>query len=201
MKIKQLIAAGFSVAVFAQALAAPRLYQESEIPEPRDVASFFCQCEAESGAAGVRAIRMVKPGQAPAPAVQLTKVAPARPATLLVNGEMPDSLALPIQFQFDSARILPLSFAQLDAMAEGIKLAGADAKVAIEGHTDAAGNSDYNLSLSLRRARAVKEYLVKVHGITAENLSVVGMGSSQPLNKSNPYARENRRVEFRIERA
>ena len=86
-------------------------------------------------------------------------------------------------------------------MAEGIKLAGPHARIVIEGHTDAAGHPEYNLNLSRKRAMAVKTYFVLRHGIAAENLRPVGLGKEAPLNESNPFAPENRRVQFRADRS
>lgn len=109
----------------------------------------------------------------------------------------PSSLALPVQFSFDSSEILPRARAQLDALAEGIKLLDPGRRVVIEGHTDAAGADDYNLALSQRRAQAVKRYLVWGHGIDASRLEAVGLGEQEPLPGRDPHAIENRRVQLR----
>jgi OmpA-OmpF porin, OOP family len=69
--------------------------------------------------------------------------------------------------------------------------------VVIEGHTDAVGSPQYNKRLSMRRAAAVKKYLVASHGVNATLLKAVGKGQSEPLNAENPRADENRRVQFR----
>jgi outer membrane protein OmpA-like peptidoglycan-associated protein len=68
--------------------------------------------------------------------------------------------------------------------------------VVIEGHTDATGSDDYNLSLSQRRAASVKQYLISVHGIDAARLEAVGLGKTRPLYAADPFAPENRRVQF-----
>ena len=70
------------------------------------------------------------------------------------------ALSLPVRFEFDSAEILPAARAQLDALAEGIKLLAPNRVVTIEGHTDAVGTEAYNLELSQARACAVRDYLV-----------------------------------------
>ncbi len=109
------------------------------------------------------------------------------------------AFALPIQFFSDSASLTREAYAQLDAIAAGIKLAGADLKLVIEGHTDAVGSALHNLLLSQQRAQAVKAYLVERHGLPAERLRVSGMGKNAPLNRVEPFAPENRRVEFRVD--
>jgi len=112
------------------------------------------------------------------------------------EGDEPAALALGVQFGFDSAEILPSARAQLDALAEGIKLLAPDQRVLIEGHTDAVGADDYNLSLSQRRAESVRQYLVKVHGFDQGRLDAVGLGKARPLDPADPFAAENRRVQF-----
>lgn len=109
----------------------------------------------------------------------------------------PGGLSLPVQFEFDSATILPAAQEQLDALAEGIKRLPASRTVTIEGHTDASGSDEYNQQLSRRRAAAVKRYLVETHGIESRRLHDVGRGERQPIEGSHPNAAENRRVEFR----
>ena len=111
--------------------------------------------------------------------------------------KVPSALSLPVQFEFDSATILPAARGQLDALAEGIKRLPASRRVIIEGHTDATGTEAYNQQLSQRRAAAVKSYLVQTHGIAAQRLREIGAGKRKPIAGSDPSAGENRRVEFR----
>jgi outer membrane protein OmpA-like peptidoglycan-associated protein len=108
----------------------------------------------------------------------------------------PASIALPVQFGFDSAEILPAARAQLDAVAQGIKLLPPTHGVVIEGHTDSLGAPEYNLQLSRRRAEAVKHYLVAAHGLAAQRLKTVGYGEGRPID-GDAARPENRRVQFR----
>ena len=68
-------------------------------------------------------------------------------------------------------------------------------KFAIEGHTDAKGNPEYNRKLSDQRALAVKELLVS-KGVDPARLFSVGKGSSELANAGAPMAPENRRVKI-----
>jgi outer membrane protein OmpA-like peptidoglycan-associated protein len=109
----------------------------------------------------------------------------------------PESIALPVQFAFDSADILPRARTQLDAVAQGIKLLPPSHSVLIEGHTDALGTHQYNLQLSRKRAEAVKRYLVSEHGLDAQRLKTIGFGEDRPLDGEDASKPENRRVQFR----
>lgn len=133
-------------------------------------------------------------GAAAGNAVQTAAVTPV--ATAAPVEAEPSSVALQVQFGYNSAEILPEMIAPLDAVAEGIKMTGGVQRIVIEGHTDAYGAADYNIQLSRRRAAAVKQFLVARHGIPADSLVVLGRGKSAPLIPANPFAPENRRVEF-----
>ncbi|MBI3897403.1 MAG: OmpA family protein [Gammaproteobacteria bacterium] len=53
------------------------------------------------------------------------------------------------------------------------------------------------LKLSQRRADTVKSYLMQAHRVPAQTLITVGFGAEALLNGRDPYAPENRRVQFR----
>ena len=69
--------------------------------------------------------------------------------------------------------------------------------VTIEGHTDSVGSEALNLELSLRRAEAVKAYLVR-QGVDANRVLAAGKGESLPVasNDSAAERQQNRRVEI-----
>jgi len=56
--------------------------------------------------------------------------------------------------------------------------------ITVEGHTDRLGSQAYNQKLSMRRAEAVKSYLVSAGGVDAGRVSAVGKGESQPVTKA-----------------
>ena len=70
-------------------------------------------------------------------------------------------------------------------------------KVRIEGFTDIIGSKEYNEKLALKRAEAVKKYLVE-HGIPEEKIEIVGFGKERFIaTNEDPIGRlTNRRVEF-----
>jgi outer membrane protein OmpA-like peptidoglycan-associated protein len=99
-----------------------------------------------------------------------------------------------INFALDSA-VLPLSaYPYIDRIGELMK-EQPQVKLQIEGHTDALGSADYNLSLSKRRALAVAEYLVHRQGVDPDRLALVGKGMTEPMT-DNPFDPRNRRVQF-----
>jgi outer membrane protein OmpA-like peptidoglycan-associated protein len=69
--------------------------------------------------------------------------------------------------------------------------------IAVTGHTDRPGPESYNMALSLRRANAVKEALVR-DGVPESAITIVGKGETQPLIPTADNVREpqNRRVEI-----
>jgi OOP family OmpA-OmpF porin len=106
-----------------------------------------------------------------------------------------------IGFELDSARIDISSYDLLD---KAYQLLGdfPDVSVEISGHTSSEGNADRNLELSLRRAEAVKAYLVK-RGIDASRILTVGHGAENPVadNKTEEGRVLNRRIEFKVLKA
>ena len=107
------------------------------------------------------------------------------------------AFAMPIQFEFDSFRLTEAAMLTLDKVGTVLNDELMQGKaIQIEGHADATGAADYNLSLSQLRARAVRAYLIQQHGIAPERLSFVGKGEAEPYNASNPTDGINRRVEF-----
>ena len=106
------------------------------------------------------------------------------------------SVMLRIGFGFDSTALTAASRRDLDRVAEALADRGmAGVPVTLEGHTDAAGDADYNLRLSQRRADAVVAYLVG-RGIAEERLRAVGYGEERPLPAHAPGDDRQRRVEI-----
>ena len=105
-----------------------------------------------------------------------------------------------ITFDLGSWEIAPDQYNRLAPIAEGIRRAIAqnpDEVFLIEGHTDATGNDDDNLSLSDRRAEAASIVLTDEFQIPPENLTTQGYGSQQMKIPSQGAERANRRVTVR----
>ena len=102
-----------------------------------------------------------------------------------------------ILFDVNSDKIKPESAGALKDIANVLK-ENADVKVKIVGHTDSDGDDKANLTLSEKRAAAVKASLVKDFGVSGDNLTTEGKGESQPVDKNTTAEGKanNRRVEF-----
>ncbi len=106
----------------------------------------------------------------------------------------------PIYFEQSKATILPTSFSALNELAQFLKK-NKNMYITIEGHTDNNGKEDELLSLSEKRAEAIKEYLVYKKRIKPVRLSTAGYGSAKPVNdnSSDEMRAVNRRVEVYID--
>jgi OmpA-OmpF porin, OOP family len=99
-------------------------------------------------------------------------------------------------FKLGSAELPDTLKKQLEVFAEVLKTKKGSGKVVkIEGHADASGAAAANLTLSQKRAEAVKDYLVEL-GADPAMLTPVGQGANVPKNSKDPFAAENRRVEI-----
>lgn len=102
-----------------------------------------------------------------------------------------------ILFDTDAATIRPESAEVLAEIATMLQQ-HPELSLMVEGHTDSTGDFDHNMELSKRRADSVKHWLVENHGIAAERLRTMGLGSTQPkdTNDTDAGRQQNRRVEL-----
>jgi OmpA-OmpF porin, OOP family len=103
-----------------------------------------------------------------------------------------------ITFEYSRARIKKPSKKVLNKAAAVLR-EYPDLRIRIEGHTDPKGKYEKNVSLSLRRAEAVKWYLVD-QGIAADRIETIGHGPDKPIanNKTAKGRAKNRRIEFSL---
>lgn len=78
-----------------------------------------------------------------------------------------------------------------------------DATFTIEGHTDSFGGDDFNRDLSLKRAEAVRRWLIERLRLDTANIKVIGIGKARPIVSTDGTAEEqslNRRVEIVVKK-
>jgi len=105
-----------------------------------------------------------------------------------------------IYFNVNSATIKPESWPALKQAASAIK--SVQGTIKIIGHTDSDGNDTDNLTLSKKRAEAVKLFLTKNFEIEGSRLITDGEGEAKPLDNNNTAEGKanNRRVEFVLQK-
>jgi OOP family OmpA-OmpF porin len=142
--------------------------------------------------------------QAPAPAAapSAAPAAPARPPAPAAAPQPPAATkvtyAADAFFDFDKAVLKPEGKAKLDDLVDKVKGINLEVIIAV-GHTDSVGSDAYNQNLSVRRADAVKSYLVS-KGIEKNRVYTEGKGEKQPVadNKTAEGRAKNRRVEIEV---
>jgi outer membrane protein OmpA-like peptidoglycan-associated protein len=105
-----------------------------------------------------------------------------------------------INFEFGSWEVTPDQVPRLDKIAYAIGEVirhNPDEVILIEGHTDAVGSDDDNLSLSDRRAESVANILTEQYQIPPENLTTQGYGEQFLKVDTQAPERQNRRVTVR----
>jgi peptidoglycan-associated lipoprotein len=103
-----------------------------------------------------------------------------------------------IGFGFDDARLSAAAKTMLSVKATVLQ-ASPRIRLRVEGHADEQGSEEYNKALGMRRAMAVKRYLVQ-QGIDPQRLYVISHGEKRTLERGHSEAAWsiNRRVEFGV---
>jgi OmpA-OmpF porin, OOP family len=128
----------------------------------------------------------------PAPAAAPAAAAPQPPAATKVT------YAADAFFDFNKSVLKPEGKAKLDDLTGKVKDINLEVIIAV-GHTDSIGSDASNQKLSVRRAEAVKAYLVS-KGIEKNRVYTEGKGEKQPVadNKTKEGQAKNRRVEIEV---
>ena len=143
------------------------------------------------------------PKAAPAPAPKAAPAAPAPAAKPAAPAPAPAAAtkvtyAADAFFDFDKSALKKEGKAKLDDLVGKVKGISLEVIIAV-GHTDSVGSDAYNQKLSVRRAEAVKAYLVS-KGIEKNRVYTEGKGEKQPVadNKTAAGRAKNRRVEIEV---
>ena len=140
---------------------------------------------------------IVAPKAAPAPAAAPAAPKAAAPAPAPAAATKV-TYAADAFFDFDKSVLKKEGKAKLDDLVGKVKGINLEVIIAV-GHTDSIGTDAYNQKLSVRRAEAVKSYLVS-KGIEKNRVYTEGKGEKQPVadNKTKEGRAKNRRVEIEV---
>ena len=147
----------------------------------------------------LEAPKAAAPAAAPAPAAAAPAPAPAKaPAPAPAVAAQKVTYAADAFFDFDKSVLKPEGRAKLDDLVSKIQGINLEVIIAV-GHTDSVGSEAYNQRLSVRRAEAVKAYLVS-KGIERNRIYTEGKGEKQPVadNRTAEGRAKNRRVEIEV---
>lgn len=105
-----------------------------------------------------------------------------------------------VLFDFNKYEVKNKVKGSLNTLAKALE-ENPDIRIKIDGYTDFIGSEGYNLELSVKRAKSIKNYLVD-RGVKSSNISIEGYGKQNPIaNNATAAGRaKNRRVEFIISR-
>jgi outer membrane protein OmpA-like peptidoglycan-associated protein len=106
-----------------------------------------------------------------------------------------------IQFAYNSAKILDVSFGLLKEIAQVLNDNPRIKKVEIGGHASSEGSDERNLELSDKRSKSVLKWLTNDGKVVADRLVAKGYGETKPLvspDETEADREKNRRVEFLI---
>lgn len=100
-----------------------------------------------------------------------------------------------VHFDYDKSNLSAEAKKTIQQNAQWMK--SHSGKVQIEGHCDARGSIEYNLSLGERRAKAVKSYMTSL-GVAGDRLPIISYGKEKPLDSGDSEAAyaKNRRANF-----
>jgi outer membrane protein OmpA-like peptidoglycan-associated protein len=104
-----------------------------------------------------------------------------------------------LEFASGKDVIKPTSFPSLDGLAKLLKEHSSDWTLKLSGHTDNQGTPEKNMTLSDKRVKAVKKYLVK-KGVNVAKVETEAFGQTKPIadNATEEGRQKNRRVEMKI---
>jgi outer membrane protein OmpA-like peptidoglycan-associated protein len=188
----------------------PVEFKEAEMAKD-NAYDVFRACHTEEGAALAKQATEKANALCPPNPLKVSKAVqqPVKPAAAIVadqnNGEMVTVLALEdIHFEFNKSELTPEA---KEILKRNVQLLADNpkARVRIAGYTSAAGTEDYNQKLSVRRADAVRTYLINEKIISPARLTEIGYGETKPAvyeatpsDINSSAAKANMRVLFEI---
>lgn len=194
--MKKLVLGLFTMALLAACSGAPEAETDPVQPKKKKAAISVNdddQAKADSIAAAERARLEAERLEQERLAAEKLEADRAR-LEQMINQLMEDD----VYFEFDRSELTEKAKELLAQVGDMLK-EEARFVVTIEGHTDARGTEDYNMTLGGKRAMKVKEFLL-AYGIEADRLETVSFGKEKPKveGASEEAYSQNRRANFRV---
>lgn len=119
-------------------------------------------------------------------------------APMIRQKELAEFKFSPIYFDHDKSQIKPEYKKYLLNMIRVVQ-GHSDIRIQVTGHTDAVGTDQYNIGLSERRAKSIRDFFVN-HGLPEDKLTIDFKGEKQPVDTNNTREgkQRNRRVDFKF---
>ncbi len=157
-----------------------------------------------ANAAGWRQTRVARqlPVETSGTAARTEPAPPAPPPAMLTRSETrivktTATMTSDAFFELNKATLTDAARRELDRIVDVLKASGHAGNIKITGHTCDLGSDAYNLKLSMRRAAAVRDYLVSKGAGNADVFLTEGMGERDPKFPNTPDMRpKNRRVDL-----
>ncbi len=140
------------------------------------------------------ALASAYPGQAVQEASVIAPKTPTQTDRAIINKQ------IQIHFTPGSDEIMPGSYFVLDALGETMTSFG-NTYLRVEGNTDSTGSATTNMTLSERRALAIKNYILKnFPGMQAQRFQTIGRGAGNPVapNTTEAGRQLNRRTDIKV---
>ena len=103
-------------------------------------------------------------------------------------------------FKFGKTELPDEAKQKIDEMVSRLKADPKGIFIEVEGHTDDVGSKEYNQTLGLERAEAVKRYLYEAHQVPLHKINVISYGEDKPVspNTTKEGRAQNRRVVIKV---
>jgi len=197
MRLTLPLTVGATVILLAAAACGGGQPEVAPAPDPDSIARE--QARRDSIAAAQARADSIRRAQEEADRIARQRRADSLAAVRAENEAVMEMVARQVHFDFDKSAIRPGQDTEVVEQKLAIMQANAGLRLEITGHCDERGTDEYNMALGMRRAVALKQFLVD-RGVAESRVTVRSRGEEQPADAgSNEEAWQlNRRDEFRV---
>jgi peptidoglycan-associated lipoprotein len=197
MRLSLPITVGATLILVAAAACGGGQPETAPTPDPDSIARE--QARRDSIAAAQARADSIRRAQEEADRIARQRRADSLAAVRRENDAVMEMIARQVHFDFDKSAIRDGQDMEVAEQKLSIMQTNSGLRLEITGHCDERGTDEYNMALGMRRAVALKQFMVD-RGIAESRITVRSRGEEQPLNPaSNEEAWQlNRRDEFRV---